>query len=41
VFNIFDRPNYDIGTQENQRTQYLLPINAQYRSAQFGFRLTF
>ena len=41
VFNIFDRPNYDIGTQENQRTQFLQPINAQYRSAQVGFRLTF
>ena len=41
VFNIFDRPNYDIGTQENQRTQFLQPINAQDRSAQVGFRLTF
>lgn len=41
VFNIFDRPNYEIGTQENQPTQYLQPINAQYRSAQVGFRLTF
>jgi hypothetical protein len=41
VFNMFDRPNYDIGIQENQRTQFLQPINAQYRSAQVGFRLTF
>jgi len=41
IFNIFDRPNYDIGTQENQPSQYLTPINAQYRSGQVGFRLTF
>jgi hypothetical protein len=41
IFNIFDRPNYDIGTQENQPSQYLKPINAQYRSGQVGFRLTF
>jgi carboxypeptidase family protein len=41
VFNIFDRPNYDIGTQENTPSQYLQPINAQYRSAQVGFRVTF
>jgi len=41
VFNIFDRPNWTIGTQESQRAQYLRPINAQYRSAQVGFRLTF
>ena len=41
VFNMFDRPNYEIGTQESTRTQYLQPINAQYRAAQVGFRLTF
>jgi hypothetical protein len=41
VFNIFDRPNYEIGTQESQPSQYLKPINAQYRSAQVGFRLAF
>jgi carboxypeptidase family protein/TonB-dependent receptor-like protein len=41
VFNIFDRPNWTIGTEESTRTQYLQHINAQYRSAQFGFRLTF
>jgi hypothetical protein len=41
VFNIFDRPNWEIGTQESQRSQYLQHINAQYRTAQFGFRLTF
>ena len=41
VFNVFDRPNWLNGTEESQRTQYLQHINAQYRSAQFGFRLTF
>lgn len=41
VFNTFNRPNYDIGTQENTPSQFLQPINAQYRSAQVGFRLTF
>jgi hypothetical protein len=41
VFNVFDRPNWTIGTEESQRAQYLQHINAQYRSAQFGFRLTF
>jgi len=41
VFNVFDRPNWTIGTEESTRTQYLQHINAQYRSAQFGFRLTF
>jgi hypothetical protein len=41
VFNIFNRPNWDIGTQESTRSQYLQHINAQYRSAQVGFRFTF
>jgi hypothetical protein len=41
VFNIFNRPNWDIGTQESTRSQYLQHINAQYRSAQLGFRFTF
>jgi hypothetical protein len=41
VFNVFDRPNWTIGTEESQRAQYLQHINAQYRSAQFGFRVTF
>jgi hypothetical protein len=41
VFNIFDRPNWTIGTEESQRAQYLQHTNAQYRSAQFGFRLAF
>ena len=41
VFNMFNRPNYGIGVQENVPLQYLQPINAQTRTAQFGFRLTF
>jgi hypothetical protein len=41
VFDIFDRPNWTIGTEESTRTQYLQHITAQYRSAQFGFRLAF
>jgi len=41
VFNIFDRPNWDIGTQESTTSQYLRHVNAQYRSAQVGFRLLF
>jgi hypothetical protein len=41
VFNIFDRPNWTIGTEESTPSQYLQHINAQYRTAQVGFRLTF
>ena len=41
IFNIFNRPNWDIGTQESTVSQYLQHVNAQYRSAQVGFRLTF
>jgi hypothetical protein len=41
VFNIFNRPNWTIGTQESQTAQYLQHTNAQYRSAQVGFRLMF
>ena len=41
VFNVFDRPNWTIGTEESQTAQYLRNVNAQYRSAQVGFRLTF
>ena len=41
VFNLFSRPNWTIGTQESTTTQYLQHINAQYRSAQVGFRLMF
>jgi len=41
VFNMFDRHNYEIGTVESVRTQYLQPVSAQTRTMQFGFRLTF
>ena len=41
IFNIFNRPNYGIGTQESTPSQYLKPITAQTRTMQFGFRLTF
>jgi len=41
VFNVFDRPNWTIGTEESQRSQYLQHTNAQYRAAQVGFRLAF
>jgi hypothetical protein len=40
VFNLFNRPNFGIGIQENN-PQYLQNITAQTRTAQFGFRLTF
>jgi hypothetical protein len=41
VFNMFNRPNWSIGTQESTFTQFLQHTNAQYRTAQVGFRLTF
>jgi hypothetical protein len=41
IFNVFNRPNYGIGTQESTPSQYLKPITAQTRTMQFGFRLTF
>ena len=41
VFNMFNNYNYGIGTVESVPSQYLQPISAQTRTAQFGFRLTF
>jgi hypothetical protein len=41
VFNMFNRPNWTIGTQESTSAQYLQHTNAQYRTAQVGFRVTF
>jgi hypothetical protein len=41
VFNLFNVYNYGIGTVESVVTQYLQPISAQTRTAQFGFRATF
>jgi carboxypeptidase family protein len=41
VFNLFNRPNYVVGTQENQPQFYNQPVNGEYRTAQVGFRLSF
>jgi hypothetical protein len=41
VFNVFNRPNWGIGTQESTPSQFLQHTSAQVRTAQFGFRLTF
>jgi hypothetical protein len=40
VFNVFNRPNYGIGTQESS-PNYLTNTSAQTRTMQFGFRLQF
>ena len=40
-FNIFNLENYTLGTSESLPQQYLQPTAGQYRTAQFGFRLTF
>jgi Carboxypeptidase regulatory-like domain/TonB dependent receptor-like, beta-barrel len=41
VFNLLNRPNWTIGTEESAFAQFLQPINAQYRTTQAGFRVTF
>jgi hypothetical protein len=41
VFNMFNRPNWTIGTQESTPSTFLQHTAAQVRTAQFGFRLTF
>jgi hypothetical protein len=41
VFNVFNRPNWGIGTVESNPAQYLQHVTAQTRTAQVGFRLTF
>jgi hypothetical protein len=41
VFNVLNRTNYTVGTQENQPQFYNQPTNGEYRTAQVGFRLTF
>ena len=40
VFNVFNRPNWGVKTQESS-ANYGLPASGQYRSGQLGFRLTF
>ena len=41
VFNLFNRTNYTLGTQESQVSNYLLPTAGQFRTMQFGFRFSF
>ena len=41
IFNLFNRPNYTLGTTESQPANYLKPTAGQYRTMQFGFRFTF
>ena len=40
AFNVFNRPNWTLETQESS-ADYGKRVAAQFRSAQFGFRLTF
>jgi hypothetical protein len=40
AFNVFNRPNWTLETQESS-ADFGERVAAQYRSAQFGFRLTF
>ena len=40
VFNMFNRPNYGIGTQESSQN-YRMNTSAQTRTMQFGFRFQF
>jgi hypothetical protein len=40
AFNVFNRKNYTVGTNE-ANTQYGLPVSGQYRTMQFGFRTSF
>ncbi|MSO82908.1 MAG: TonB-dependent receptor [Acidobacteria bacterium] len=40
MFNMFNRPNWTLSTQESA-ADYNKRVAGQYRSAQFGFRMTF
>jgi hypothetical protein len=40
AFNVFNRPNWTITTQE-QSPQYLKRTAGENRTMQFGFRVTF
>jgi hypothetical protein len=40
AFNVFNRPNWTINSQENN-AQYLKAIEAEYRTMQVGFRVAF
>lgn len=42
LLNVSVQPDqHTLGTTESQRANYLLPTSGQYRTMQFGFRLTF
>ena len=41
VFNLFNRTNYTLGLSESLPAQYLKPTAGQFRTMQFGFRLSF
>ena len=41
VFDLFNRANYTLGTQESNVLTYKLPQSGQSRTTQFGFRLGF
>jgi len=40
VFNLFNQPNFVVGVQENQPTQYNQPQSGEYRTAQWGVRVS-
>jgi hypothetical protein len=40
AFNVFNRPNWTLETQESS-ADYNKRVIAQYRTAQFGFRVAF
>ena len=41
VLNVFNRPNWTVGENEATVAQFLQHVNGTYRTAQFGFRLTY
>ena len=41
IFNLFNRTNYTLGTQESLAANYLLPTAGEYRTMQLGFRFSF
>jgi hypothetical protein len=38
---VFNRPNWTVGENEATTAQFLQRVNGTFRSAQFGFRLTY
>ena len=40
IFNVFNRPNWTLSTQESS-SEYNKRVAGQYRTMQFGFRLIF